>query len=331
MATLLFVCSGSCAKQQFPSSPFAPLETDWPAIPAGQSVLERISGVEGKMLQYLQAMDNNQRYATHQITDAERQLLAVWIARLPPAHRQLMDSRLVAIALVDGFKGSGMTDFLRMGDSKAYPQRFILFVNADILGKTMSERLSERDGSVFKPAKDGGRLKVTASLSDGGEPPAIWFLLMHEASHLYDYVKHVTPKIESNLPDDGDARGKSAERPFTRDIWLDADHAAAQADFSLRSQLRFYGLQEPRLEFSQAGELFDQLLSSPFASIYGSQSWAEDWAELSTWYQFTRAGGKLRIQLVDKGGTVEKTWLPLDNPRVQARFKQAEAAGFAGF
>jgi hypothetical protein len=320
VAFALLACSTPAAPH------YQPKDADWPAIPAGQSVAERLRAADGQLLDYLKAMDNTQAYTAHQPTSADRELVAAWIAKLPAAQRQVLDERVVAIALVDHFMGNGMADWLRPAKNGAYPQRFILFVNADILDQTMSQRMSARDRSAFRdggaPGPAGGeRLVVRATLADGSEPPAIWYLLMHETAHIFDYARHATPAVEPWLPPDGGATGKPGDRPLTADVWKDYATPLPGCDFALRGRLAFFGLKETGVALANASTVYDQLCASPFPSLYASQNWAEYWAELATWLQFSRAGGTLTVELRDAAGKPAGTWHPLENPRVQSAFK----------
>jgi hypothetical protein len=335
-----------CALQQASGNPFAQKDSDWPAIPAGQPVTERIRAADGKLLDYLRAMDNNQAYTAHDPTPADRELIAAWIAKLPATQREVLDTRVAAIALVDHFMGNGMADFLRPADTNAYPQRYLLFINADILSQTISQRMTMRDNSAFRdggtpaglptgttPGKEpnkGPGLRVSATLADGSEPPAIWFLLMHETAHLWDFVHHATPKVDPMLPSDGTATGKAGDRPLTAGIWKDYGTPLPDSDYPLRASLAFFGLRGASISLPQAPELYRQLLASPFPSLYGSTCWAEYWAEMATWLQFSRAGGRLTIELVDADGKTVDSWKPLENSRVLAGFEMIGREGLAG-
>jgi hypothetical protein len=322
-----FLLLAACRDTGKPISDSSLKDADYPPIPSGQPLAERVAGVDSRMLDYLRAMDQRTDYTAHQPSSAERGQIRDWLMRLPEAERVVLDSRVLGVFIVDHFLGSAMADWLRPAKAGDYPQRFVLFINGDLLGRTMSEQLSARDASVFTPAPDGRSLRVVTSLADGSEPPAVMYALTHEGAHIWDYVQHATPKVDPALPADGTATGQGSDRPFTNGLWQDYGTPVAAADFPLRSRLHFYGLQDAQLDFSKVVELYDQLCDSPFPSLYASTSWAEDWAEMSVWSQVIQAGGSLRVELRDAKGGVEKTWFPLANPRFQARLKQALDSG----
>ena len=106
---------------------------------------------------------------------------------------------------------------------------------------------------------------------------------------------------------------------MTKGFWKDYGAVEAKADFVNRDKLRFFGLQAPKLTMADIPATYDGLLASPFASLYGAQTWAEDWAELFTWARFAALGGELQVDLLDGAGTVQRTWRPLSNPRLGQR------------
>ncbi|MFA6434901.1 MAG: hypothetical protein WCW52_09420 [Elusimicrobiales bacterium] len=72
-------------------------------------------------------------------------------------------------------------------------------------------------------------------------------------------------------------------------VWDDYSKPAAAGDFPLRDKLTFYGLSDgPLLNPEQAPELYVEFSRSPFVSLYGSRNWAEDFAELVTFWMITR-------------------------------------------
>jgi len=128
----------------------------------------------------------------------------------------------------------------------------------------------------------------------------------HESAHAFDYVERVTPYTEPGAP--------GAEAVEDWDVWSGYDKPKAGADYPLRAKLRFYGFGDPELKPGQAAELCSQWSGSPFASLYGSRSWAEDLAELFVMRHLTQ-DRKLPLREVC-GGKARSPW---DDPKVRAR------------
>ena len=236
-------------------------------------------------------------YAAYTPTVREAEILASAFAGLPAPMRKVLSERLIAVYLVKGLKGNGITDWVVDESSRTYAY---IILNPAGFHQTLSQLLTERDRTLFKGPAD---LRVEA-----GDTPGILYTVAHESTHAFDYVRHVTPYTE---PGQDPALAKS--RPAW-DVWTDYTKPKPAADYALRSKLHFYGFGEPELEPSQAPELCSQWAKSPFASLYGSRSWAEDLAELFVLRHLT---ADLR-QPVRRfcGG---KALIPWDNPKVRER------------
>ena len=46
------------------------------------------------------------------------------------------------------------------------------------------------------------------------------------------------------------------------------------------------------IKISKARRIYEELAETPFLSLYGSQNWAEDFAEMFTWRYFTKTLGQ---------------------------------------
>jgi len=136
---------------------------------------------------------------------------------------------------------------------------------------------------------------ICNSFTYGGPSPFIFIsnndinsmdVPVHETGHMFDFVNHYTPYTEMGLKEL--ALGVS-ETMFVKGIWDSINTPLHIDDFAGRKDLSFYGLgQGPKIHASQAKDLYRRFAQSPFASLYGSLSWAEDFAEVATWYFFTR-------------------------------------------
>jgi hypothetical protein len=68
----------------------------------------------------------------------------------------------------------------------------------------------------------------------------------------------------------------------------------------------------------EAPQAYRELSQTPFASLYGSQSILEDYAELFTWTYYTEELHQhYSITVTQDGKTF--TYVPLDNPLVRQR------------
>jgi hypothetical protein len=204
-------------------------------------------------------------YKAHEATPSELKALAAAYAGLPKPIQDVLLERLIAVYLVDGLKGNGITDWALDASSRPYVYTIL---NAAGFKQTVSKLMTERDLTLFRGKAD---FRVEA-----GDLNGIVYTVAHESAHAFDYVVNVTPYTEPGLH--GILHPGAA--PAAWDVWDDYAKPKPASDYPLRAKLRFYGFGAPELDSRQAGELCAQWEAGPFASYYGSRSWAEDFAEL---------------------------------------------------
>lgn len=234
-------------------------------------------------------------YEEYTPSPPEAELLAEAFAGLPSPMREVLSQRVIGVYLVKGLKGNGLTDWVLDASSRTF---VYMILNPAGLRQTLTELLTERDLTLFRgPAE----MKVEA-----GNLSGIFYSVAHESAHAFDYVERVTPYTEPGLP------GAKAVKEW--DVWSQYDKPKAGADYPLRAKLRFYGFGAPELDPVQAGELCSQWEESPFASFYGSRSWAEDLAELFVLRHLTQDRKAPLRRLC--GAKARSPW---DDPQVRAR------------
>jgi hypothetical protein len=159
-----------------------------------------------------------------------------------------------------------------------------------------------RDSSPYEDDGKGVELRSVCT----GNYKGLIHTLTHEAAHLYDYAEHATPYTEAQL---ASAAATAATKDFTRGVWTDYSTPVPSYAIPRRSEIASYGLGK-RLPLSLAAEQYAALAKTPFASLYGSGSWAEDFAEAAAW---THLANKLGIRysvVVLRGGNEELLFLP---------------------
>jgi len=244
------------------------------------------------------AGEDGMPYEAYAASEAEKKILADAFAGRPAPMRKVLDERLLAVYLVKGLKGNGATTWVVDPSSRTF---VYMLLNPAGFQQTVSEVMTERDRTLFKGPAD---LQVEAGALKG-----IRYTVAHESAHAYDYVHSVTPYADANyLPEGKD--GWTAGW----DVWAEYAKPRPAADYPLRTKLRFYGFGEPELEPAPASALCAQWAKSPFASIYGSRSWAEDFAELFVLRHLTQDLGQPLRRIC--GG---KAYSPWDHPKVRAR------------
>jgi hypothetical protein len=239
-------------------------------------------------------------YEAYTPSAPEAEMLSSAFAGLPASMKKTLSERVIAVYLVKGLKGNGITDWALDASSRPY---VYMIINPAGFRQTLSELMTERDLTLFRGKAD---LKVEA-----GGKPGILYTVAHESAHAFDYVKDATPYTEPHF---GEVLGKKSGGTASWDVWADYAKPKPEADYPLRTKLHFYGFGAPELDAAQSDALCSQWAASPFASFYGSRSWAEDLAELFVLRHLTQDLHQPLRRLC--GGKVIAPW---DNPKVRAR------------
>ena len=263
----------------------------------------RIIAAPSFVIEYLNQYDKVDYYKNYVPTEKELSLARQNLLLLPKRYQLLLQNHLVAIYLVKDFIGSALTEFVF--DKADNPCAFIA-VNSATLSTPISDWVTHRDLSCFKRDDSG----TVASTDCGTAYMGFMYAMLHETSHVVDFVSHYHPK-----PKVGDEK----TFPFIGEYWKGFDQARAQFDFPYRKNLVFYGLNGgPRLSIKDAPRVYGELAKTPFASLYGSQSILEDFAELFTWTYYTQALHQHYSITVTQAGNTS-TYAPMDNPLVKKR------------
>jgi hypothetical protein len=268
---------------------------------------ERVAPIPPLALDYLRRIDHRPDYAAYAPSAEERGVLGRCLGLIPPAFKAAMEERLLGIYFVDGFEGGGMTDFCFGPDGDS--TYLLLFINPETLKKSLSDWIAYRDSSPYAP--DASGIELRSSCPGGEGYPGLLHTLVHESAHAYDYVHHATPYImpvfsgapKALAPDGLD---------FTRGVWTEYAKPIPAYAIPRRAQSAAYGL-GPTLPLSVALDQYRALVATPFASFYGSGSWAEDFAEAAAW---TYLREKLSIGyevVIMRGGTEALRFSPSES------------------
>lgn len=228
------------------------------------------------LLEGLRDMDGRPDYEAYAPAPAERALIAQALSTLPSKMHAALTKRLVGIFFIKNFMGNGLSSWVLDGQGEVYAY---LVINPAGFGKTISQTLTDRDASLFQT-------EAGLSIDAGAKYRGIIYTVLHEGTHAYDYVSGITPFVEPQIVELFHG-GKGGDASW--DVWRRYTEPNPGRDLPLRGKLKFYGLGgRAPLKASQAPELYAGLAKAPFASLYGSQSWAEDAADLVTFYHLTQ-------------------------------------------
>ncbi len=272
---------------------------------------DRLAEVPPVLLEALKQLDNRQDYLPYELTQAEKLQLGAALNDLPEVHRTAMDKRLVGIYFVKNLSSGGYSDFVWDRDGTLYT---LLVLNPDLLHKTISDWIMEKELSAFLADQKNINLKVDCGEN---ERSALLYLLLHESAHQLDYVAGCTPFVEKELAVSG---REVLQIPFVAASWQSYDHPLPIFDFHLREKMHFYGNDSSKkLSRSTLPELYRKLEKTPFNILYASQNWAEDFAETAAFLALANITGKACTIEIEGPGNSSFQFSVLERPSVVAR------------
>lgn len=246
-------------------------------------------------------MDKDKPFRPYTPTARETAEIEAVIRALPAEYIEKLKPRLLGIYFVENMIGTGLTDFAPGKDGENFV--FMLF-NPSSLRISASEWITSKEKTAFKFNEPGWELNIDL----GGEGSGFYYIFLHEISHAYDYVAGVTPlepgsETAINYVRLFETGGAAREYPFTAQAWIDFDKPAAFARFKGIDKVTFYGLNDgPKLSITDASQVYSALETKPFATLYATMNWMEDFAELMAAYMHTRTYGRPWTLTVSRDG-----------------------------
>ena len=303
------------------NSPRAKLLRDIAATPAknlqsyefdsASTVVSRVRCAPGFVLNFWNTTDKTSDYSSYTPTQDELRMIGDYLRKLPGHYQEVLQQRLVAIYFINNLRGSGVTDYILDAQGGVYT---IMLFNPNALKTDLSKWLTYRENTCFiRNAAD-----VSIDINCGAEYTGFLYALVHESTHVVDYVESYTPYIETNIKIIKEVKVTSTA--FTRTTWKDLAAPLLPYDFSNRGNISFYGDNGPKINIADAGELYEHLVMTPFVSLYGSMNWAEDFAESMTFYHITHLLGQPYEIRYAKTGDQVRVFRPMESTKVKERF-----------
>jgi hypothetical protein len=273
------------------------------------SVKNKIISPNKFVIDGINQMDSTDAYSGYELTEAEKNVFMEYYNLLPEKYKDIINNKVFAIYFINNFKGSGMTDCVFDKNNNAY---IILYLNRELLNKTISEWIEFRDNSPFI---DNANIDIEVDFNTNYL--ALIFGLLHETSHIYDFYYNITPYTDPYLMNIYDIE---YSKSFTKDIWDDFKKQKSIYNIFCDHEISFYDLGN-RLDKELSMEFYKRLVNSPFSSLYGSTTWSEDFAETFTYYylnKFLETRYEIKIY---KNNELNMIYSPTDNPLIIERYK----------
>ncbi|MBP7736475.1 MAG: hypothetical protein KA369_10925 [Spirochaetes bacterium] len=276
----------------------------------GLPLHERITPAPKVVTDFWMEADGRKDYTSYSPNGREMSDIRKSLELLPPLHKKVLKERLLGIYFINNFLGSGGADWVIDGKRNLY---FYLIINPRLLAmKDLSEMLTWRERSCFIDERD-----VTISVNCGSGVNQLTYIMLHEGTHMIDYANRITPNVEKEVIEL--YNDTKTETDFVRGVWKSIHDPVRPYNF--RKDVTFYGFNKgPKIKASDAPSIYRGLSESPFVSLYGSQSWAEDLADFVTFYHVTQKMKHPYVISVKIKGKEIVNYKPMDNPEVKKRF-----------
>ena len=277
-------------------------------------LLDRIKTPPPFILSFIRKMDGR-NYTSYKPSKKEIQIINKSFSLLPPLMLKYIKERVIEIYFINDLWGSGMTDWLVDKNGKIF---CVMYFNPMTLKKNMSEWLTYKERTCFK--KD--HKDTLISIRGGVKYSGFLGILLHEGTHVIDYCKNITDYVEANtLRVRKYFNKKILITPFTKKIWQSIYKPSSKYDFPIRKKITFYGFSKgPKLKLSEAPTAYEQLSKTPFVSLYGGLSWAEELAELALFYHITKVLKQPYVIELKKNKQIVFSYEPGKSPAVKKRF-----------
>ncbi len=247
----------------------------------------------------------------HNLTEADSLKVVNAFESLPAVHQRVLKDHLLGISFLDNMPNTALTATVNPGDSIPV---FTITFRAEILEQNVSQWLTEKEQSYFKPG--GQDLKVSI---EAGEMDAIFYVLLHETTHVVDGALGIIGKnreLRKSLFAD-------QVEEFTTGTWLNRTTVVPTFLDSTFNRSIFHPGGE-KLSITSAQKIYESAAYKPFVSLYSFSSWHEDFAEYLTVNHFTnKLKQPFKIVITEKGKEVF-SYEPMKSKLIQSRIPLME-------
>lgn len=241
---------------------------------------------------------------SHVLTENDRDKLAFALAQLTPLQQRILTGHLRSISFVEGMPNNALT--YQDARSNNALKLYDITIRAGVLNETVSQLVTNKENSCFDSS--GSTMKVSI---DAGQMNALVYILLHEATHVVDGVLNFTPDTGKVDPE---------ALPLTAAIWQDRVHAKpAYRDPILDATC--WHVAGKKIPIADAIGVYKAFEKTPFASLYGSNNWHDDVAELVAWHDMTAMLHQPYAIQIIKAGKVVFSYAPMKSTLVQRRFR----------
>jgi hypothetical protein len=253
---------------------------------------------------------DGRNYTAYVPDDNDMKIIARSLKELPSLTKKVIKKKLLGIYFINNLWGSGFADWVIDREGKIYT--FLIF-NPTVLKKSLSKMITHKEKTCFILNDKRYRIELDCGRGSSG----FFYILLHESGHVVDYITGISPFVE---PDMLKIKGKShGTNLFTEGIWK--GYKKTIGNYKFMKRVTFYGFSKgPKINISEAADIYRGLSKSPFVSLYSTLSWAEDVVELLTFYHITEKMKRPFVISVFRDDKLVYRLEPMKNPLVRKRF-----------
>lgn len=203
-----------------------------------------------------------------------------YIHQLPEKFKHLFNKRLVGFYFIENFNGGGATDW--MIDSRTNIYCYVV-INPAVLQKSLSDWVTYRDAGSFSKNKN-----ITLNININDKYTGLMYILLHEGTHVFDYVHNITPYLDNEYRKVFKPAGFTNYQ-FVENTWLTNNILTSKEQRAIGKRYNSYGIFPSRNNFSsdKMQTIYSTLEGSSLISLYSYTKWYEDFADFVTFYHLT--------------------------------------------
>jgi len=246
------------------------------------------------------------------------------ISEMPDNVKRAINSRLAGIYLVHNLGGSGFTEAIANTSGK--PVAAYVVLDLDVLAQRNANAWATwKESSPFRASGDTHLIATIESPDNDNRKNAIQYILLHEFGHVLSVGQHFHPPWAQDP-----AELNVAEYPFFGLSWrFDKTQKRFVTDFEdgfpLRKQVIYYF--GARLDADRMADVYTQLETTNFPTLYGATNPYDDFAESVANYVHTVLMHKpFEIRIENQGEVVKRYGSCWGGKRCEEKRKLLEQA-----
>lgn len=217
---------------------------------------------------------------------------------LPLSVKKQLEKYLIGIFFIKDLGSTGFSEHLYK-DGKYYGGWLVF--DQEVLSKLKANQWATwRVNTAFKPSD---KYKLTLNIQNSknnNTRQAIQFILLHEIGHIIGSATKAHPN--PNKLDKEDPKNF----PYSSISWLSLKKSIYDKEFKNRKDFKLYRFDNAKLELKESKELIKNLKNTDFPSLYGSDTFLEDYAESYAIYIHTQMMNKpYELTLYHDGKKIE--------------------------